>query len=69
LACNGKIDSRLVRNSVHLAFESGFKSIALPLIGAGSGGYISGKSKSITLDELSKLYLPMIVKVVKFDDK
>lgn len=45
------------------------KSIAMPLIGAGSGGYVSGRSKSIMIDELSKIELPLVVKVVVFDDK
>lgn len=58
-----------VRNSVQLANTNGFKSIAIPLIGAGSGGYISGRSKSIMIDELSKIDLPLVVKVVVFDDK
>src|SRR5512142_1882678 len=41
-----------VRNSLALAYERGFQSIALPLIGAGSGGFDVERTKSVILDEL-----------------
>jgi len=55
-----------VKNAVRLAHEKGFKSIAFPLIGAGSGGYNQEQVKMLMLDELSKLEVPMMVKVVVF---
>ena len=57
------------RNAVRLAHEKGFTSMALPLIGAGSGRFNQEKTKSIMLDELSKLDIPMTVKVVVFRKK
>lgn len=55
-----------VKNAIGLAREKGYKSMALPLIGAGSGGYNQDQVKKIMLDELSKLEAPMIVKIVVF---
>jgi O-acetyl-ADP-ribose deacetylase (regulator of RNase III) len=55
-----------VKNAVRLAHEKCFKSIAFPLIGAGSGGFNQDQAKSFMLDELSKLDVPMTVKVVVF---
>ncbi len=54
------------KNAVRLAHEKGFTSIAFPLIGAGSGGFNQEQAKALMLDELSKLDVPMIVKVVEF---
>ena len=55
-----------VKNAMSLASEKGFKSIAFPLIGAGSGGFNQEQAKALMLDELSKLDLPITVKVVVF---
>lgn len=55
-----------VKNAVQLANEKSFKSIAIPLIGAGSGGFNQEQAKTIMLDELSRLDVPMTVKVVVF---
>jgi O-acetyl-ADP-ribose deacetylase (regulator of RNase III) len=55
-----------VKNAVRLAHEKGFNSVALPLIGAGSGGFDQEQAKSLMLDELGKLDVPMTVKVVIF---
>jgi O-acetyl-ADP-ribose deacetylase (regulator of RNase III) len=55
-----------VKNAVRLAHEKGFRSIAFPLIGAGSGGFDQQRAKAIMLNELSKLDVPMTVKVVVF---
>jgi len=55
-----------VRNAVSLALEKGFKSIAFPLIGAGSGGFNEERAKAVMLDELSKLDAPIAAKVVVF---
>ncbi len=55
-----------VKNAVRLAHEKGFTSIAFPLIGAGSGGFNQEQAKTLMLNELSKLDVPMTVKVVVF---
>ena len=55
-----------VRNSLALAAEKGFRSIAFPLIGAGSGGFNQQRAKAIMLDELQKLESPLEVTVVVF---
>lgn len=55
-----------VRNALTLAHEHGFHSIALPLIGAGSGGFNVERTKSVILDELQKLNSPLDVRVVVY---
>jgi len=55
-----------VRNAIQVANDNGFKSIAFPLIGAGSGGFNQEQAKALMLDELSKLDVPMLVKIVVF---
>ncbi len=55
-----------VRNAIQLAHEKGFQSIAFPLIGAGSGGFNQDQAKKLMLNELSKLDVPMLVKIVAF---
>ena len=55
-----------VRNAIQLAHKKGFRSIAFPLIGAGSGGFNQDQAKALMLDELSTLDVPMAVKIVVF---
>lgn len=55
-----------VRNAIQVAQENGFQSIAFPLIGAGSGGFNQDQSKALMLNELSKIEVPMLVKIVVF---
>lgn len=55
-----------VRNALALAHEQGFRSIALPLIGAGSGGFNVERTKALILDELQKLNSPLNVRVVVY---
>jgi O-acetyl-ADP-ribose deacetylase (regulator of RNase III) len=55
-----------VTNAVQLAKESGFNSIALPLIGSGSGGFKPERAKEIMLDELGKLDADLDVRIVIF---
>lgn len=54
------------RNAVRLAHEKGFTSMAFPLVGAGSGRSNQEKTRAIILDELSKMDVPMLIKVVVF---
>jgi len=53
-----------VRNAIQLAHDRGFQSIAFPLIGAGSGGFNQERTKKLMLDELNKLDVQMVVKIV-----
>ena len=55
-----------VRNALALATEHGFRSIAFPLIGAGSGGFNQERARAIMEDELGRMDLPMDVRVVVF---
>jgi O-acetyl-ADP-ribose deacetylase len=55
-----------VRNAMVLALETSFRSIAFPLIGAGSGGFNQEKTKAIMEDELGKLDYPLEVRLVVF---
>jgi O-acetyl-ADP-ribose deacetylase (regulator of RNase III) len=55
-----------VRNAIRAAQGNNFQSIAFPLIGAGSGSFNQDQSKSLMLDELNKLDVPMLVKIVVF---
>jgi O-acetyl-ADP-ribose deacetylase (regulator of RNase III) len=55
-----------VRNASALAIEKGFRSIAFPLIGAGSGGFNRGQTKAIMLDEFLRIDLPLDVTLVVF---
>jgi len=57
-----------VRNAMAVAEERGFRSIAFPLIGAGSGGFNQDKAKGIMLDELQSLESKFAVTVVVFRD-
>jgi len=55
-----------VRNAMTLAHEQGFRSIAFPLIGSGSGGFNQERARAIMEDELGKIKSPMEVRVVVF---
>jgi len=55
-----------VKNALRLALERKFTSIALPLIGAGSGGFHPERAKQIMLDELGRRDSPLDVKLVLF---
>lgn len=56
-----------VRNAVQLAIEHGDASLALPLIGAGSGGYSAARAQAMIVDELSRLSGPLLVKLVIYE--
>jgi O-acetyl-ADP-ribose deacetylase len=55
-----------VRSAIRLAQDHGFRSIAFPLIGAGSGSFAPERAKDVMLDEFSKIESPLAVKVVIF---
>lgn len=55
-----------VRNAMAVAEKHAFRSIAFPLIGAGSGGFNQERATEIMLDELRKAEPLLAVKVVVF---
>jgi O-acetyl-ADP-ribose deacetylase len=55
-----------VRNAMALAIDKGFKSIAFPLVGAGSGGFNPDRVKAIMEDELGKIKSSLGVRIVVF---
>ena len=55
-----------VRNSLKLASEKHFRSLAMPLIGAGTGGHNAGNVSHWIQDELSRLTFGGEVRVVEF---
>lgn len=55
-----------VRHAVRLAHSHGFRSMAFPLIGAGSGGFAEQRAKDVMLDEFSKSDAPIDVTLVLF---
>jgi O-acetyl-ADP-ribose deacetylase len=57
-----------VRNAMALAHEKGFRSIAFPLIGAGSGGFNPERVKAIMEDELTKMEYPIEVRLVVYGE-
>ena len=58
---------RSVRNALKLAEEHGFRSIAFPLIGAGSGGFTPDKARRIMDEELLAANSPLHIKLVIYD--
>lgn len=55
-----------VRSAVVLAERQGFKSIAFPIIGSGSGSFSQSQALEVMLDELSRLQADLRVKVVQY---
>lgn len=55
-----------VRNAIAIAQTRGYKSLALPLIGAGSGGGRSTKVRSIIEDELTKCQFDGEIRIVRY---
>lgn len=55
-----------VRNAIALAAKRGYRSIAIPLIGAGSGGGRPDRIQSIIEDELTNCHFDGDVRVVRY---
>jgi O-acetyl-ADP-ribose deacetylase len=55
-----------IQNALALAEQHGYRSIAFPLIGAGSGGVRAERARSVILDEVDGLESPLEVSVVEF---
>ena len=56
-----------VRNAVAVAREKGYSSVAMPLIGAGSGGGNATEIEAIMLDELDRCEFGGEVRLVRFE--
>lgn len=55
-----------VRNALRIAREKGYRSIAFPLIGAGTGGYPPEKVLEIMQDEAARDDYDGEVRIVRF---
>jgi O-acetyl-ADP-ribose deacetylase (regulator of RNase III) len=55
-----------VRNALNLARGHGFRTVAFPLLGAGSGGFARDRARALMLDEFSKSDAPIDVTLVLF---
>jgi len=55
-----------VRSAILLARQRGDRSLAFPLIGAGTGGFPPARSLELMLDELAQLEFPGEVRLVRF---
>jgi O-acetyl-ADP-ribose deacetylase (regulator of RNase III) len=58
-----------VRNAISIAQVRGYASVALPLIGAGSGGGKSSRVQSIIENELTKCQFDGEVRIVRYVNK
>ena len=58
-----------VRNGMALAHQHGFRSVALPLIGAGAGGMSQDRVKAIMVDEFTKWDYPIEARIVEYRPK
>ena len=58
-----------VRNAISIAQDRGYASVALPLIGAGSGGGKSSRVQSIIENELTKCQFDGEVIIVRYVNK
>jgi O-acetyl-ADP-ribose deacetylase (regulator of RNase III) len=56
-----------VRNAIALAKQHGFRSMAFPIIGAGSGNFNQQKALDLMLDELSALQTDIEITIVQFE--
>lgn len=58
-----------VRNAMTIVSQQGYRSVAMPIIGSGSGGFSQAKAKEIMIDELSQIAsLPRVV-IVEYQHK
>jgi len=55
-----------VRNAIHAAEEHNLKSLAFPVLGAGSGGFNAQKAEALMLDALGKIDSNIEVTLVRF---
>ena len=56
------------KNAILLASENNFRSIAFPLIGAGTGGFKKEKVLEIMKNEIEKLNFEMEVRLILFNE-
>jgi len=56
-----------VRNALALAWEKGYRSIAFPLIGSGTGGIPPGRVLAWMRDELDTIEYDGEVRIVRYE--
>lgn len=54
------------RHGVQRAVEAGFRSLAFPVIGAGSGGFPAARAEAVLVEALESLDAPLEVVVVRY---
>jgi O-acetyl-ADP-ribose deacetylase (regulator of RNase III) len=58
-----------VRNAMKIVREQAYQSVALPIIGSGSGGFSQARAKELMIDELSQIaFLPRVL-IVEYQRK
>lgn len=55
-----------VRNALALGVQKGWRTVAFPILGAGSGGFDTEKAEAIILDELQKSDADLHITLVRF---
>jgi O-acetyl-ADP-ribose deacetylase (regulator of RNase III) len=55
-----------VRNAITLAEQQGFKSLAFPIIGSGSGSFSQFKALEIMIDELAQLNSNVQISIIEY---
>ena len=58
-----------IRNAMSIVNDRSFKSVAFPVIGAGSGGYKKKKAQNYIMDELLKIESSANVVIVEYQKK
>ena len=56
-----------VKNALRMAGMAGFRSVAFPLLGTGSGGFSHEKAKALMLEEFAKSQFPGSIRLVEFN--
>ena len=55
-----------VRNAMMIVIDQGFRSVAFPIIGAGSGGYGTSKALAAMLDAFEDISYDGLVRIVEY---
>lgn len=58
-----------VRNAMALVDQHGFRSVAFPVLGAGSGGFKAERALELMVGELDKLTSPAEVRIVRYANR
>jgi len=55
-----------VRNAMMIVIYQGFRSVAFPIIGAGSGGYRTARALAVMLDAFEQISYDGLVRIVEY---